>query len=255
MRFAQAVVHDALQISAMADEYDGAPPIGQARISLRPRLINSDRHALALALLFKPWIADQFAPPAECSPMVARAIMALLAPRQVLVTKTTHKHQAIPTGTRSALLSDETYATMACQTLLDHDVMVRLCNDQTSSTTISMTQINLVSNAKHLMRDNQRVDPFVLLGLTLLYAEDYDIRQVILPVSDVNRRPDVDLDALIGACRAVNIEPVMPLLGRSQEEIFELAGTRRQIERFSREYRGDRRSVADYAEIAALKVA
>jgi hypothetical protein len=252
MQFSLSTIGDTLAVASKPLEHDGIPPLASLRISLRPRLRNRERYALALALVYKPWIAERFTPVDACSPMVARAIAGLFAPRDVVVDTTIGKMELIPTGSRTALISDEGPATLACRALLDDDLVVRLANDQTNSSAVSIRQISMVSNAKHLMRDIRMVDPIVLLGMLMFYAEDYDIRKVILPITDSQQRQDIDFEALTRACRSVNIEPIMPLLGRSDAEIMELAGSKRQVGQFCRDFRPDRGSITDYPEIAAL---
>jgi hypothetical protein len=255
MHCTATIADDSLQLTSMPSDHDGVPPVPVVRVSLRPRWTTRDRRALAMALLYKPWIADRFTPNDGCTPMVARAISRLLAPRDVVVDNVTHKNEAIPVGSRSALISDETPATLACSALVEHDVVVRLSNDQTNNSTASMHQLSFVSNVKHLMGHIQRVEPTVMLGLTLFYAQDYDIRRIVLPISVANRRRDLDLDALVLACRSVNIELYMPLLHRSEPEILALAGDKRGVLRFCSEFRSDRRAIGDYPEIAALGLA
>lgn len=229
-------------------EEDGVPVVPSVRMEARLRHQNRDRLAVASALLFIRHTGGMLAPAKGCGPGVAAGLTRLWAPRELVVAAVHAKPEPIPTGSRTVILSDETWRTMACLARHPSAMLVRLATDQSSDGYFSLRELRLASNVKLLMDGLAEVDTLFLLPLVVALAEDHDIRTIVLPMTEPARRPDIDLGALRALGRQVNLEITAPLLGADLETAVRSAGTLDRMAAFYREFRPDRRSLDDYPE-------
>jgi hypothetical protein len=195
------------------EDYDGFPPLTRVSFRSRLRTLNRDREAVGLSLLFYPYISGSIAPKNGCSPSVASAIETFFEPRRVFVNGIDWTPKGIPTNSRTAVLSDESTATVECMSTTPHDVLFRLADDQSFGSNLSLREISISSNVKLLFSRPGTVSILPLLGLLILSAEDYSIGRVVLPATKTEgSNPWYDLERLRLVCSAINIEIVTPLL-------------------------------------------
>lgn len=187
---------------AEPEQYDGKPATSEVVTLTRIRFINADRSAIAAALLYFEYIAGGFSCDKPCSHEVAIALARLFEPRKVVVSNIEFTPKAIPSGARTAMLA---YDGRTASGDVPCDMTFGVAADQHFSSLLSVDDIQLASNVRLLFDDRPMNNMLKVLGLLVLFAEDYGIGSVVVPAADADISQIVDLQALSALLQLVNI--------------------------------------------------
>lgn len=161
--------------------YDGVVPTETLFIGNRIRNVTNDRLAIACALLMHDFVASDVTFPQPCSPEVAHELENFFAPRNVRVMNTEFIPKAKPISERTAVLVlPPPYDTKGPE--LQHgQVKFGIAHDQAFTSYLSVTELLISCNLRVISPDNIVSFGLGVLGICILFAEDFSISRIILP--------------------------------------------------------------------------
>ena len=162
--------------------YDALTPVSYLTVESRLRYANPDRLAIACALLLHDFVAGRLTCPKPCSPEVAREIEAWFAPLDVRVDGVEYRPSAKPKGTRTALVIPDMIGSSDHEAFGPFDVCVSLASDQQFKSSISVSRIEFASNLRLLTWRRHASRVLGLLGLCVMFAEDFGISTIVSPI-------------------------------------------------------------------------
>lgn len=164
--------------------YDAIAPSNYLVVENRIRKIDADRVAIAVALILYDYLAGSIILPKACSPEVSRELASLFTPRSIQFETVEYQPFAKPGGTRTALIKEfnnESYNSPPQADGNDYDLMFGVSCHQQFCSTISVQNVELACNLRLLCRSNSKAEMLALIGLTVLFAEDFGIGQIRTP--------------------------------------------------------------------------
>ena len=167
-------------------EYDAIPPLDSVFIENRLRYLTPDRLALACALLVYDYVAGPMELPKACSPEMSRALEQIFNPRNVRISNIELKPSRRPAGERTARLHlpNEYHQYTDIHSKISRngpEVEFGISDDQSFGSTIGVRNISLACNLRALAADNPTSIAMGVLGVCVLYAEDFGISKIIVP--------------------------------------------------------------------------
>lgn len=174
---------DQYEITVVPGEYDGHPPIAVFRLDYVPRRLSADRLALAVFLLFRPWISGELAVSEPMAPQLAEAIRDYSGFATVLVRPVEFQAMPIITGRRSAraLVVDLEEQQEPGDGPDDSSILLTLLRaDQAAGSLRTAQSATLVSNG-FMLGDGPEREAEIAAAICCLVAEDLDLGELYLP--------------------------------------------------------------------------
>lgn len=190
--------------------YDAVAPINYLFVENRIRTVHPDRLAIASALIMGNYIAGDIELPKPCSPEVAKGIADVFTPLNVRVSSINYTPFAKPTGERTVLLEVPSTGRhfQKVQGTSKAPLTFGICGDQVFSSSLGVNKIRLACNLRAFATNDPASLDMGVLGLCILYAEDYGISRIVLP-AEVSRKTR-NFDALRRVALSTNIELTTP---------------------------------------------
>lgn len=196
--------------------YDAVAPIDYLFIENRIRAAHPDRLAIACALLMGRFMSGDVELPKLCSPEVAQGLESFFSPLNVRVSGTEYKPFAKPVGERTALLTlpavgrdAPVMADLSCGVASSEAITFGLCSDQVFSSSLGISEVRLACNLRAFATGDPASLDLGVLGLCILYAEDFGISRIVFPAAAFHRMHN--FNALRRVVMATNIELATPL--------------------------------------------
>jgi hypothetical protein len=186
--------------------YDGIPPMDFLYIENRIRRAAGDRLAIACALIMRDFLASEVTFPRPCSPEIGRELENFLAPLNVRVMNMEFEPEAKPISERTAVLMLPAPYEVQGPELQSGQVKFGIADDQAFRSSLSVTELQIGCNLRLLSADNLVSMGLGILGLCILFAEDFSISRIVLPEALAREIPN--LDALRSLTLYSNIELV-----------------------------------------------
>ncbi|WP_148648360.1 hypothetical protein [Sphingobium cupriresistens] len=202
-------------LSWEAGAYDGIPPVPNVHVNARFRALNRDREAVALALVYHGFLSGPLEFVNSCSPSVGARIEAFFLPRRVDVKSLELLAKALPLGTRDLWLgSSAAYASLNGLA----DLQMDFVNDQAFGSSLSVRLLAIASNVGALYRIGTDSAQLARLGVAIMFAEDYSVRSITMPVADnFLQSSSYSVQKLRALCGSVNIRLDLPCLDNDVE--------------------------------------
>jgi hypothetical protein len=202
-----------------AGQYDGNPPVKEVVINSRIRNICPERAAVSCALMFFDYICGAFSYDKGVTHEVAIGLQRLFMPRFMIVDNIHFEPRKIPSGCRSALISDDSYRSLATQAIAKSELLFGIQSDQQFISSIGASEVRLDANLRMLYKQNSPANIIRLLGLAILYAEDFVIDNIVIPLSSKELASYINVQYLVDLLQLINITLQFPLDDLSDEEI------------------------------------
>lgn len=210
MKFELSLAEDNYRtvIAFESGPYDGVAPINYIFFENRIRHVTPDRLAIACALLLHDFVASDVTFPKPCSPEVGRELEKFFAPRNVRSTSTEFVPKPKPMSERTAVLVLPAPYDVEGPELQRGQVKFGIAHDQAFTSHLGVTKLLVSCNLRLLSPDRIASIGLGVLGICILFAEDFSISRIVLPEALSREIPN--LDALKSLTLLSNIELVSP---------------------------------------------
>ena len=203
-------------IEIVSGPYDAIAPIDYLFIENRIRDVHPDRLAIACALLMGRFMSGDVELPKLCSPEVAQGLESFFAPLNVKILGADYKPFTKPVGERTALLvlpsagCDAPIMAEASDGIAGSAPALTfgLCSDQVFSSSLGVSGIRIACNLRAFATNDFASLDLGVLGLCILYAEDFGISRIDLPAGAF--RGVHNFDVLRRVVMSTNIELTAP---------------------------------------------
>lgn len=190
-------------LRAVAEDYDGTPPLPTVQFDRQPRTLSPDRVALASYLFFGPWMSGRYVSPQWHSPAMSQAMAQDASPAWLQTEPVELYAKALPKGRRTFAVSLEGADQIrdAVQEGAGTPSLRFMRSDLSSGARVRGSSLELSSNA-WLLASGQSTERQlrVALGCAVLFAEDVDADEVVIGHSGSSAEV-ASLFDLVGASR------------------------------------------------------
>ncbi|MHA7274495.1 hypothetical protein ACX80Z_13795 [Arthrobacter sp. TMT4-20] len=164
-------------------EYDSFLPVQTLWIDRAPIVISPDRLAIAAALLFQNGASGELVFESEIAPATGKAIQDFLAPASVAINPVNLSPMALPQGSNRFIVTTPEFTNhySTSRKLASNITLDIRRSDQWAGSVRSMSNLMVASNAWIFSEANQVDVMCVYLAVAILFAEELDIDEVVLP--------------------------------------------------------------------------
>lgn len=155
-------------------EYDAFPPAEFFTADHAPTSINSDRRAVALALLFAPWMGDEMIAPGRIGPNTAHEIREFTNSTTNHIGPIEYYPKGLPIGGSQGALFNELSEGMDFSSRAIFD----LPSHEFNGALRSMKALAVGTNSFMFKRHERDILPSI--GVAVLFAEDLGLDEIII---------------------------------------------------------------------------
>ncbi|MGV0362946.1 hypothetical protein ACUY2X_12815 [Corynebacterium minutissimum] len=155
-------------------EYDAFPPAEFFTADHAPRSVNPDRRAVALALLFAPWVGDEMYFPGRIGPHTAHEIREFTHLTTTYVGPIEYYPKGLPIGFAKGLVSNE----MTGKVDFNSRVLFDLPSHEFNGALRSLKALAVGTNS--FMFKRHEMDVFPTIAVAVLFAEDMGLDEIVI---------------------------------------------------------------------------
>lgn len=172
------------RISVTLGDYDAQPPATEFTADHAPKIVSPDRFAVAVTLLFSSWCGGEMIFPQPIGPNTVSEIRKFLHPVSAHCSPIGFYPKPIPEGSRTTVAYRAKQNLAAFPTRQPY--LLDLPTDKYNGSVRTHSSLQVATNA-FLFADNAQNEVESLLGVAVLFAEDFDIDRFALSESPSER--------------------------------------------------------------------